>query len=185
MRTDLHFNSDAPSLLSLGIWVWITSVRSSRESSIGCTCYQSCEYKPIQLTFSETWSIIKVSALADDIPGLKWWGLMTLACLKSLLPRNCLKQIARRSWDGCTKEEGWGKLIFTQRLHIWSLKCLEHVLNSAFKMPRSCLFWFCFSWTAHKEQVHDAKPHKHYRRTTGQTWGKFKDLSPYCVKALK
>lgn len=103
-----------PSFLSLGIWVWITSARSSPEPFIDCTCYQNCEYKIIHIqliNFYCCWS--------------QWWGLMTLACLWSLLPRNCLKQYTSRSWDGCRKEGCEGNLIFTQRVNIWSLKCLE------------------------------------------------------------
>lgn len=144
--------------LSLEIWAWITSARSSPEPSTDCTCYQSCEYRNhllhIQwITFYHHSSKRdkRVSAWVDDIQRLEWWGLVTPDRLSYLLPRNCLKQITRRFWDGCTKEGGWENLIFPERPNIRSLKCLEQVLNSVFWTSFLVLFWFGFSWTARKE----------------------------------
>lgn len=110
----------------------------------------------------------------------QWWGLMTLACLWSLLPRNCLQQYASRSWDGCTKEGGEGNLIFTQRVNMVLKVFREQVLCSASKPLLSCPPWLCFSWTAQQEHYtrrHEPLPRQttHYRRTSGLDWGKWKE----------
>lgn len=120
------FDANSSCFLSIGTWVWTTSVKSSPEPSIGCTCYQNCEYI-LQLMLQQCTSIVTSHTWQETVsprevdthnPGDGDWWLWPASDL-SYQGTACSNTPAD---PGMAAQRN---LIFAERVNIWFLKCLE------------------------------------------------------------